>query len=47
MEKFVSIGNVRLWTTRSGEGVPLVLFNGGPGCDDYLGPVAALVEDKA
>ena len=23
------------------------MFNGGPGCDDYLGPVSALVEDKA
>ncbi len=23
------------------------MFNGGPGCDDYLGTVSALVEDKA
>ena len=23
------------------------MFNGGPGCDDYLAPVSALVEDKA
>lgn len=35
----------RLWSVRSGAGIPLLLFNGGPGCDDYLGPVAQLVDD--
>ncbi len=23
----------------------LLMFNGGPGCDDYLGPVAAMIDD--
>ena len=35
----------RLWTTVTGQGIPLVLFNGGPGCDDYLEPVARMLED--
>jgi proline iminopeptidase len=34
-----------LWTTSSGHGIPLLLFNGGPGCDDYLAPVARMIED--
>lgn len=44
-ERFVTSTNAQLWTIASGHGVPLVLFNGGPGCDDYLAPVAHLVED--
>jgi proline iminopeptidase len=36
----------RLWYTVSGDGPALLLANGGPGCADYLGPVAALVEDR-
>lgn len=45
-ERFVTSGEARLWTTATGSGTPLVLFNGGPGCDDYLGPVAALIADR-
>ena len=37
----------RLWTATSGAGPPLVLCHGGPGMADYLGPVAALVDDLA
>jgi proline iminopeptidase len=43
-ESFISSG-ARLWTTSSGTGTPMVFFNGGPGCDDYLEPVAKLIED--
>lgn len=42
---YVRSGAARLWTTSSGYGIPLLLFNGGPGCDDYLAPVASMIED--
>ena len=38
-------GSARLWSTVSGRGTPLLMFNGGPGCDDYLGPVADMIDD--
>ena len=49
-ERFVQSrsGDVRLWTTVCGtpsNGVPILFFNGGPGCNDYLAPVARLIED--
>ncbi len=47
MEEFVDVYDVRLWTTRTGVGLPIVLCNGGPGCGDYLEPVAAVMEDLA
>ena len=44
-ERYVRSGGARLWTCSSGAGTPFLMFNGGPGCDDYLAPVAAMVED--
>lgn len=44
-EQIVSLGNVRLWTITQGEGLPLMLCNGGPGFCDYLGPVAEMIDD--
>ena len=44
-DRIVTSGSARLWTTSSGHGTPLLLFNGGPGCDDYLAPVAAMIDD--
>ena len=44
-ERYVRSGTARLWTTSSGCGTPLLLFNGGPGCDDYLAPVAEMIDD--
>ena len=44
-ECYVTSGSARLWSTASGEGTPLLMFNGGPGCDDYLGPVAEMIDD--
>lgn len=43
--RYVETGTARLWSTSSGAGLPTVFFNGGPGCDDYLAPVAALIDD--
>ena len=44
-ERYVQSDGARLWSTGSGAGPPMVMFNGGPGCDDYLAPVAELVDD--
>lgn len=46
VERYVRSGSARLWSCASGAGTPLLVFNGGPGCDDYLGPVAAMVDDQ-
>lgn len=42
----VKSGKATLWSIAAGQGPTVLMFNGGPGCDDYLGPVSALVEDK-
>lgn len=44
-EEIVLSDGARLWTVSSGSGTPLLVFNGGPGCDDYLGAVAHLIDD--
>ena len=44
-EQFVDSGGAKLWTISAGNGVPIVLCNGGPGCCDYLAPVAAMLDD--
>jgi proline iminopeptidase len=46
MERFVNVGEARLWTVSEGVGPAVLLFNGGPGCDDYLGPVAAMMTNR-
>ena len=45
-ERHVLSNGARLWTVSSGTGTPVLVFNGGPGCDDYLGPVARLLHDE-
>ena len=45
IERYVMSGTARLWSTVSGQGTPMLMFNGGPGCDDYLGPVADMIDD--
>ncbi|MDK1024318.1 MAG: alpha/beta hydrolase [Gammaproteobacteria bacterium] len=45
MDKYLDNSGCRLWTTACGEGTPFIFCNGGPGCDDYLGPVAEMLED--
>ena len=46
-EAFVDNDGVRLWTASQGVGHPVMLCNGGAGCCDYLGPVAAMIDDLA
>ncbi len=46
-EQFVRSDGAQLWTIAQGCGVPIVLCNGGPGCCDYLAPVAAMLDDLA
>ena len=46
-EQFVCSEGARLWTISKGSGIPVVLCNGGPGCCDYLAPVAAMLDDIA
>ena len=46
-EQFVPSDGARLWTISAGRGIPVVLCNGGPGCCDYLAPVAAMLDDIA
>ena len=46
-EAFVTHQGVRLWTVTEGAGQAVMLLNGGPGCPDYLGPVAAMMDDVA
>ena len=45
-ERIVRSGSARIWTCASGAGTPFLMFNGGPGCDDYLAPVATMIEDR-
>ena len=44
-ERYVISDNAQLWSTANGSGTPLLVFNGGPGADDYLGPVAEMIDD--
>ena len=46
-EQYVSSDGARLWTVAHGDGLPVVLCNGGPGCCDYLAPVGAMLDDIA
>ncbi|MDE0189723.1 MAG: alpha/beta fold hydrolase [Gammaproteobacteria bacterium] len=45
VDRYVRSNGARLWTCASGKGTPFLMFNGGPGSDDYLAPVARMVED--
>ena len=47
VESFVNSNGVNIWTTRTGEGYPVMLCNGGAGCCDYLAPVAQMFDDMA
>jgi len=46
VEELVAVPNGMLWTDRRGDGPPVVLLPGGPGCCDYLQPVAEVLEDQ-
>ncbi len=42
-EHLVQLDKVKLWTISQGQGLPVMLCNGGPGYCDYLGPVAEMI----
>ncbi len=44
-EGHVTANGASLWTATQGSGPPAVLCHGGPGIYDYLGPVAAMIDD--
>ena len=48
MERFVKIGNIKIWTeiNESKNSKYVILCNGGPGCCDYLLPVSQMIDDK-
>ena len=46
VERFIPSGSARLWTCICGRGAPVLMFNGGPGCSDYLEPVAKMIDDR-
>jgi proline iminopeptidase len=46
-ETFIDSTGARLWSITEGAGLPVVLCHGGPGCCDYLAPVADLLTDQA
>ena len=43
--EIVTVSDASLWTTRQGNGPPLVCCHGGPGLWDYLAPVGEMVDD--
>src|SRR5438046_1868761 len=45
-ERIVAVNGTELWVTELGSGPPMILCHGGPGCCDYLGPVAEMVDDR-
>ena len=47
VERFVEASEASLWVALEGEGVPVLLVSGGPGCCDYLEPVARLLTGHA
>lgn len=46
-ETLITSNGITLWTISEGAGTPIVLCNGGPGCCDYLAPVASMLDDIA
>ncbi|MEM8535853.1 MAG: alpha/beta hydrolase [Chloroflexota bacterium] len=46
-ERYIDSAGSSLWTATQGIGIPVVLCSGGPGCCDYLGPVADMLNETA
>ena len=47
VEGLIAVNDTQLWLAETGAGHPVLLCPGGPGCCDYLGPVATLIDDMA
>ena len=45
--RLIAVRGTRLWVAARGAGNPIILCNGGFGSCDYLGPVAAMIDDLA
>ena len=45
--EYILSHNAQIWTATQGKDIPVLLCNGGPGCADYLGPVATMIDDIA
>ncbi|HSI83482.1 MAG: alpha/beta fold hydrolase [Candidatus Methylacidiphilales bacterium] len=49
MERLISQESITLWSIRTGSispsAIPVLLFNGGPGCSDYLAPLADMLTE--
>ena len=46
-EQKIVVNGTELWVASQGSGVPVILCNGGPGCGDYMSPVASMIDDLA
>jgi proline iminopeptidase len=46
-EAWIDSEGARLWACSEGTGSAVVFCNGGPGCGDYLAPVAAMLQGAA
>jgi proline iminopeptidase len=42
-ENYIISHGAKLWSYTEGKGMPVLLCLGGPGCSDYLGPVAEMI----
>ncbi|WP_407272868.1 alpha/beta fold hydrolase [Radiobacillus sp. PE A8.2] len=45
MERYINTENSRLWTSKKGHGIPVILISGGPGICNYMHPVSELIDD--
>lgn len=43
-EVLIAVDGARLWVGSTGAGPPVMFCSGGPGCCDYLAPVAAMLD---
>lgn len=47
METYILNEESRIWTKRSGQGtIPVILISGGPGTENYMEPIAILLEEE-
>lgn len=46
-DQMIDVGGARLWLTSSGTGPPVLMASGGPGCCDYMQPIAEMIDDMA
>ncbi|MBM7619335.1 proline iminopeptidase [Bacillus tianshenii] len=47
MQNYIKVDNTQIWTEKWGKGVPVILISGGPGCCNYMEPVAEIIGDTS